>query len=99
MTTIYKIRHQKTNCWSRGGVFVSGDGTGGTWTEDETKAKSWNTLGKLRSHITSHMSKYNWDRGTDMSDWEVVEYQLVVKEAKPIHEVIDPRKLIKILAQ
>ncbi len=80
-------------------MYVNATGDNVYWTTDEVKAKSWNTLGTLRSHITSHMPKYNWQRSTDMSDWEVVEFQLEVKAVKPIHEMVDPRKLIKILTQ
>jgi hypothetical protein len=34
-----------------------------------------------------------------MSDWEVVEYRMMYVDAKPIHEVVDPKKLMMILAQ
>lgn len=95
--TYYKIRHKKTQRFSKGGVYVPADGTGGLWAANG--GKTWDTLGKLRSHITSHMAKYSGDYGTDMSDWEVVEYRMVYLDAKPVHEVIDPKKLIKILSQ
>ena len=90
----YKIRHKKNGRWSKGGMYVSGDGNGTLWVEKG--GKTWDTLGKLRSHITSHMGRYT---STDMSDWEVVEYKMVYNDAKPIHEVIDPKKLMELLKQ
>jgi hypothetical protein len=88
----YKIRHKKTGRWSKGGVYVTADGHGGQWADKG--GKTWDTLGKLRAHITSHMNRYN---NTDMTDWEVVEYHMVYQDAKPIHQMIDPKKLIDLL--
>jgi len=95
--TYYKIRHKRTQRFSKGGVYVPADGFGNLWVVKG--GKTWDTLGKLRAHITSHMSKYAGDYGTDMSDWEVVEYRMMYVDAKPIHEVVDPKKLMQILAQ
>lgn len=92
--TYYKIRHKKTGRWSAGGVYVTADGLGGQW--KEKGGKTWDTLGKLRAHITSHLSD-RYTTGTDMSDWEVVEYKMVYQDAKGIHEVIDPKKLVQLL--
>ncbi len=89
--SFYKIRHKKTGLYSKGGMYVNASGTGSFW---NTCGKTWDTLGKLRAHITSHMNKYN---STDMTDWEVIEYEQVVKNVKPIHEVIDPKKLVELL--
>lgn len=88
----YKIRHRITGAYSKGGVYVTPDGTGFTWVQKG--GKTWDTLGKLRSHITSHMSS---EGSTDMSEWEVVEYHAFAKDVKAIHEVIDPKKLIRLL--
>jgi hypothetical protein len=93
MQTFYKIRHKKTARWSKGGVYVPGNGHGSLWVEQGGKA--WDTLGKLRAHITSHMGKYT--NATDMSDWEVVEFQCTIKEVKDIHEMIDPKKLMAMI--
>jgi hypothetical protein len=92
--TFYKIRHKKTNRWSKGGVYASGDGNNGQWVEKG--GKTWDTLGKLRAHITTHMNKYN---NTDMSDWEVVEYKSSPSARMAIHEVVDPKKLMELLKQ
>jgi len=93
----YKIRHKDTLRWSKGGVYVPADGYGTLWVEKGGKV--WDTVGKLRSHITSHMSKYSGDIGTDMSKWEVVEYRMVYQNTKGIHEIVKPEKLIKLLTQ
>jgi hypothetical protein len=34
---------------------------------------------------------------SNMSDWEVVELEMVVKEVKEVHKVIKPEKLMKLL--
>ena len=93
--TYYKIRHKKTQRWSKGGVYVNAEGFGPWWVEKG--GKTWDTIGKLRAHITSHMNKYSGC--TDMSEWEVVEYKMVYDNARPVHEVVDPKKLMKLLAQ
>lgn len=92
--TYYKIRHKKTGLWSKGGVYVNGEGTNGHWVAKG--GKTWDTLGKLRSHITSHLATPH-SKGTDMSDWEVLVYKMVYQDAKPIHEMIDPKKLVQLL--
>ena len=94
MMTFYKIRHKKTGKFSKGGVYVDGAGQGGHWVDKG--GKTWDTIGKLRAHITSHTGN-SYRSGTDMSDWEVLEYQCTVKEIKPIHEVIDPKKLLQMI--
>lgn len=93
----YKIRHKVTKRWSKGGAYVPSDGRGGLWVEKG--GKTWDTLGKVRAHITRHMSKYSGDSGTDMSEWEVVEYRMVYERSKGIHEIVTPEKLVKLLSQ
>ena len=90
--SIYKIRHKVTGKFSKGGYYVSADGTYG-WTDKG--GKIWDTIGKLRSHITVHMDRYSG--GTDMSEWEVLEYKLTAANVQGIHEVIDPKKIINLL--
>lgn len=92
-TTFYKIKHKKTGRYSKGGVYVPGDGTGSLWVEKG--GKTWDTLGKLRAHITSHMNCYSG--ATDMTDWQVVEYTSTPTAVKDIHEVISQDKLVRLL--
>lgn len=90
----YKIRHKKTGRWSKGGVYVNATGDNGQWSDKG--GKTWDTLGKLRAHITAHMQD-SYSTGTDMTDWEVVVYHMVYQDTKAIHEMIDPKKLIELL--
>jgi hypothetical protein len=94
---IHITKSDTTQRFSKGGVYVPADGTGSLWVENG--GKTWDTLGKLRAHITSHMSKYPGDYGTDMSNWEVVEYRMMYVDAKPIHQIVTPEKLVKLLTQ
>lgn len=52
-------------------------------------------IGSLRSFLTSVMNGHG--NKSNMSDWEVVELEMVVKEVKDIHKVIKPEKLMKLL--
>jgi len=98
MTVIYyKIQHKITKKYSKGGAYVNAEGTGYSWVEKGGKV--WDTLGKLRAHITSHTPKYTGDYGTDMSNWEVVELEMTVKARKCVHEVMDPKKILQLLKQ
>ena len=91
-TTYYKIRHKVTGLYSKGGTYVNGAGNNSFWTKS---GKTWDTLGKLRAHITSHLPRGTYREGTDMSDWEVIEYHVTVKEVKGIKDVIDPKKMLE----
>lgn len=91
----YKIRHRVTGKYSKGGAYVSANGIGSFWSSRDGKV--WNTLGKLRSHITSHMPNYSGDQATDMRDWQVVEYTVVEGATRELSEVIDPKKLLNLL--
>lgn len=92
-TTFYKIRHKVTGLYSKGGVYVTASGTGITWTKI---GKTWDKLSTLRSHITSHLPD-SYRNGTDMSNWEVIEFKCVPTAIKDIHEVITQDKLVRLL--
>ena len=91
--TFFKIRHKKTGSYSKGGVYANADGNNSFWVEKG--GKTWDTLGKLRAHITSHISKYSGT--TDMSEWEVIEYKCVPTDYKMVHQIVKPEKLIEML--
>jgi len=93
--TFFKIRHKKTGLYSKGGVYVNAEGNNSFWTD--RGGKTWDTIGKLRAHITSHMSRYSGS--TDMSNWEVIEFKCVPTSVKAVHEIVKPEKLIKLLSQ
>lgn len=57
--------------------------------------KTWDTLGKLRSMVTMIIN--HRDRSEDISNWEVVEYEVTEVYAKPVHEVISAETLKKLL--
>jgi hypothetical protein len=92
-TTFYKIRHKKTGLYSKGGVYVNAEGNNIFWNKS---GKTWDKLSTLRSHITSHMPG-SYNKGTDMSDWEVIEFVCTPTAIKSIHEVVNPKKLIELL--
>jgi hypothetical protein len=52
-------------------------------------------IGSLRSFLTSVMNGHG--NKSNMSDWEVVELEMVVKEVKDIHKIVKPEKLMKLL--
>lgn len=84
----YKIRNKQTGLFHKGGVYD-------LWSKE---GKTWTTLGKLRSMLTMNMpTKYR--KGQDMSEWEIVEYEVTEKSVKQPHEMIDPKKIIEILKQ
>jgi hypothetical protein len=60
--------------------------------------KIYDTLGKLRSVITQHMENYYESERIKVNDWNIVEYEVTVKAVKEVADVIDPKKLIKMLS-
>lgn len=38
-------------------------------------------------------------RSSDLTDWEVVEFEMKVKDVKEVHEVIKAEKLVKLLTK
>ena len=96
----YKIRHKVTGNFSKGSSYSNAEGNNSFWNKS---GKTWDTLGKLRAHITQHLPKYPGKSygspGTDMSDWQVIEYKVIESDVKGIHEVIDPKKLVQLLSQ
>ena len=69
----------------------------------DSNGRIFQTLGALRTFITSVMasdSAYNRDSSRQknrVSEWEVVEFEMTVKEVKGIHEVITAKKLKELL--
>jgi len=54
-------------------------------------------IGGLRSFLTVVMS--NQHQSHKISDWEIVEMEMIVKEVKGVHEVITQKKLIELLTK
>jgi len=86
--TYYKIRSKKNP-----EMFRKADGT---W---NGSGKVYDTLGKLRSTITLNMNSYNDYTRKQVQDWEIVEYEVRVKEVKHLADVIDPKKLFELLGK
>jgi len=86
MTTYYKIRNKSTGLFHKGGIYE-------IWSKN---GKTWTTLGQLRSMLTMN-STSDIRKGRDMSDWEIIEYEVTEKCVKLPHEVMDPKKIIEIL--
>ena len=88
MTTLtyYKIRRK-----SDPELFRKADGT---WNKS---GKVYDTLGKLRAVITNHMNTYYDYQREKIQDWEIVEYEVRVKEVKQLVDIVDPKKVWELL--
>ena len=84
--TYYKIRKK-----SDPELFRKADGT---WNKS---GKVYDTLGKLRATITMHMNSYSEYTREKVQDWEIVEYEVRVKEVKQLVDVVDPKKVWELL--
>jgi hypothetical protein len=86
MTLYYKIRSKKDP-----ELFRKADGT---WNKS---GKVYDTLGKLRATITLNMNSWSDHTREKVRDWEIVEYEVRVKEVKQLVDVIDPKKIFELL--
>ena len=84
----FRIQHKVTGKFCDGGLYNQ-------WSK---KGKTWNSLGHLRTFLTSclrdrrdHKSRF------DFENWMIIEYVLTVKDIKAMHEVITPEKLVELL--
>jgi hypothetical protein len=66
----------------------------GSWNQS---GKVYDTLGKLRTIITQHMnSRSDWAR-SQLDDWEIVEFEVQVKEVKQLIDIVDKKKIWDLL--
>ena len=84
----YKIR-SKTNP----DLFRKADGS---WNKS---GKVYDTLGKLRATITLNMNSHSSYTREKVRDWEIVEYEVRIKEVKHLADVIDPKKIFELLGK
>ena len=84
--TYYKIRKK-----SHPELFRKADGS---W---NSSGKVYDTLGKLRATITNKMNSYSEHRRAEIQDWEIVEYEVQVKEVRQLHEIVKPEKIWDLL--
>ena len=92
---IYRIRNTKTGLFSKGGGDANlSDRGSSSWTKN---GKIWQGLGPLRNHLNLFIGS----RCGLPAHWEIIEYDLSNVPAKttPVHEVIDPKKLVEILSK
>lgn len=88
MTTLtyYKIRKK-----SDPELYRKSDGS---WNKS---GKVYDTLGKLRATITMNMNSYSEYAREKVKDWEIVEFEVRVKEVKQLIDVIKPEKVWDLL--
>jgi hypothetical protein len=87
--TYYKIRKK-----SDPELFRKADGS---WSKS---GKVYDSLGRLRAIITQHMNSVHsgWAQN-ELSDWDIVEYEVRIKEVKHLADVIDPKKIFELLGK
>jgi len=61
----------------------------------DSHGRIFSKLGHLRSFITSTLK--NPHRVNDISDWEIVEFELNVRYIKQVHEIVKPEKIVELL--
>ena len=83
----YKIR-----CKDNPAMFVSGTPN---YNRYDNIGRIFQKIGSLRSFLTIVMNDQQESR--KISDWEIVELEMVIKEVKGVHEVITQKKLIELL--
>ena len=66
----------------------------GTWNK---LGKVYDTLGKLRTVITFHLNSTSEYQRNQLNNWEIVEYEVQVKEVKQLHEIVKPEKIFALL--
>lgn len=82
----YKIRRK-----SNPDMFRKADGT---WNK---AGKVYDTIGKLRAVITQKLNSHSDYSRREIDDWEIVEYEVKVKEVKQLIDVIKPEKVFELL--
>ena len=85
----YKIRSKDNPV-----MFVSGTPH---YNHYDNMGRVFQTIGKLRTFLTVVMK--NQDLSHKISEWEIVEIEMVVKEVKGVHEVITQKKLLELLTK
>jgi hypothetical protein len=81
---VYKIRSKNNPI-----MFLKGTPAYNSW--DKT-GRMFPTIGRVRSFITTSM-KYK----KDLSNWDIVEFEMVEQAVKGVHEIITPAKLIELI--
>jgi hypothetical protein len=85
------LRYYKIRKKSDPALFRKADGT---WNQS---GKVYDTLGKLRAVITQHMTSRDPNTRQHIQNWEIVEFEVHVKEVKQLIDVVDPKKVWNLL--
>ena len=86
----YKIRSKSTGKYRCAGGDPKWNSTG----------KLFDSIGKLRQMIANCMRHNSYPRvlhKNDFSDWEIIEYEVIEKDIKGVHEIIKPEKIMELL--
>jgi hypothetical protein len=59
--------------------------------------KVYDTLGKLRAIITQHMNSQYEGYRAELANWEIVEFEVQVKEVKQLIDIVDKKKIWDLL--
>lgn len=84
--TYYKIRSKKDP-----ELYRLADGR---WNKS---GKVYDTLGKLRATITNNMNSYSEYTREKVQDWEIVEFEVRVKEVKQLVDIVKPERVWDLL--
>ena len=66
----------------------------GRWNKS---GKVYDTLGKLRATITNNMNSTSDYYRKQIQDWEIVEFEVRVKEVKQLIDIVKPEKVWDLL--
>lgn len=89
MTTYYKIRKREDP-----ELYVKGTPYYHSY---DKIGRIFQKIGQLRAFITGVMNNSRRSSNGSISDWEVVELEMVEKSVKGVHEIIKPEKLVELL--
>ena len=84
--TYYKIRSKKEP-----ELYRLADGR---WNKS---GKVYDTLGKLRATITNNMNSHSDYTRRQVQDWEIVEFEVRVREVKQLIDIVKPEKVWDLL--
>lgn len=63
----------------------------------DKSGRIFQNIGALRTFLTNILNiEY---RRKNLGDWEIVEFEIMVKDVKDIHQIIKPEKLMKLLKE
>lgn len=79
----YKIRSKKDPSLFRT--------SSGAW---NSSGKVYDTLGKLRTLITTKINSYSDYSRQEIANWEIIEYEVQEKAVKGVHEIITAQRMM-----